>query len=44
VIGANSVISESVAPWSVVIERGRKVFQRPILPDSVVEQFKQMNK
>jgi len=43
VIGANSVISESVEPWSVVIERGRKVFQRPRLPDSVVEQFKKMN-
>jgi acetyltransferase-like isoleucine patch superfamily enzyme len=44
VIGANSVISESVEPWSVVIERGKKVFQRPKVPDSVVDQLNQMSK
>ena len=43
VIGANSVISESVEPWSVVIERGKKVFQRAKIPDSVVDKFNHMN-
>jgi hypothetical protein len=39
VIGANAIITESVEPWSVVIDRGKKIYHRPPLSDNTIRNF-----
>ena len=43
VIGANAIITESVEPWSVVIDRGKKIYHRPPLSDNTIEKFNNIN-
>lgn len=39
VIGANSIICEDVEPWTVVIERGKKIFKRSPLSSHVINEL-----
>jgi galactoside O-acetyltransferase len=39
VIGANAIITDSVEPWSVVIDRGKKIYHRPPLSDNTIRNF-----